>query len=174
MERTNSKTFTLNPSWKNHIIGYAISVLLIPVFGIGFLALYWVYKRQKKHSYLVSDTQISSRDQKYQRNIDLVSIENVEIQQSWLQQKMNVGKVILHTSASSMSLLGMKNPANLKNLLEKAIQAEKQRHQQKQQTQPKEPTHDPGTMDRMDYLTGLWQQGLVSDEDYNEERKHFE
>ncbi|HKK46312.1 MAG TPA: hypothetical protein VJ964_12380 [Balneolaceae bacterium] len=173
-DESQSKTFTLTPSWKNHILGYIISVLLIPVFGIGLFALYWVYKRQKKNSYLVSDTQISSRDNKYQRNVDLISIEKVQVRQSWLQKKMIVGDLILHTSASSMTLRGMENPANLKDLLEKAITAQKQLQQQKEQTKPKKPDHDPGTMDRMDYLTGLWQQGLVSDEDYENERKHFE
>jgi hypothetical protein len=29
-------------------------------------------------------------------------------------------------------------------------------------------------MERMDYLTGLWQQGLVSDDDFEKEKKHFE
>lgn len=168
------KTVTLTPSWKNHITGYIISVLLIPFFGIGLLGLYWVYKRQTRNSYLFSDTQISSRDNQYQRNVDLTSIEKVKVRQSWLQKKMDVGDLILHTSASSMTLLGMENPFNLKSLLDKAIRAENERLQQQKQTDPKEPEQDPGTMDRMNYLTGLWQQGLVSDEDFENERKHFE
>jgi len=168
------KTVTLTPSWKNHILGYVISVLLIPVLGIGLLGLYWVYKRQTGYSYLFSDTQISSRDSKYQRNVDLSSIEKVKVQQSWVQEKMGVGDLILHTSASSMTLLGMENPRNLKGLLDKAIKAEHKRLQEQKQTEPKTPDHNPGTMDRMNYLTGLWQQGLVSDEDYENERKHFE
>ncbi len=173
-DQSQSKTISLEPSWKNHILGYSISVLLIPVFGIGLIGLYLVRKRQKKFSYTFSDTQISSRDQKYQRNVDLFNIDEVEIEQNWLQKKMGVGNLTLSTSASEMTLLGMENPANLKNLLEKAINAEKQRHQQKEKTKPKDPDYDPGTMDKMDYLTGLWQQGLVSDEDFDKERKHFE
>ncbi|MGD8427826.1 MAG: hypothetical protein PVH63_09340 [Balneolaceae bacterium] len=173
-DSSTPKTITLTPSWKNHIIGYTFSILLIPVFGIGLFALYWVWKRQTQNSYLVSDTQISSRDNKYQQNIDLVNIDRVELRQSWLQKKMEVGDVILRTSASSMALLGIENPGNLKKLLEKAIRAEQERFQQKEKTKPRKPDYEPGTMDRMDYLTGLWQQGLVSDEDYDKERKHFE
>lgn len=172
--QSQSKTISLTPSWKNHILGYVISVLLIPVFGIGLIGLYVVRKRQKKVSYTFSDTQISSQDKKYHRNIDLVNIDTVEVEQNWFQKKMGVGNLVLTTSASSMTLLGMENPDNLKNLLEKAINAEKQRHQQKEETKPKDPEYNPGTMDKMDYLTGLWQQGLVSDEDYEKERKHFE
>jgi hypothetical protein len=29
-------------------------------------------------------------------------------------------------------------------------------------------------MDKINYLTGLWQQGLISEEDYKKECKHFE
>jgi membrane protein YdbS with pleckstrin-like domain len=173
-EQSQSKTIDLQPSWKNHILGYGISVLLIPLFGIGLIGLYWVYKQQKKYSYTFSDTQISSRDDKYQRNIDLVNIENVELEQNWLQKKMRVGDLVLYTSATSMTLRGMENPLTFKDMLEKAISAEKQRLQEKEKTRPRQPEHDPGTMERMDYLTGLWQQGLVSEEDFEKERKHFE
>lgn len=172
--QSTTKTYSLEPSWKNHILGYVISVLLIPVFGLGLLGLYWVYKRQKKYAYTFSDTQISSRDDKYQRNLDLVNIEQVEIKQSWLQEKMQVGDLVLHTSAFSMTLRGMEKPAALKGMLNKAITAQKKLQQEKEKTKPQEPDHDPGTMERMDYLTGLWQQGLVSDEDYEKEKKHFE
>lgn len=173
-DSSQDKTIALKPSWKNHIIGYSISILLIPLVGLGFLGLWLVRKQQKKYSYTFSNSQISSKDNKYQRNIDLVNIDKVEIKQSWIQQKMGVGNLTLYTSASSMMLRGMENPANLKDMLEKAITAEKQRLREKEKNEPKEPEYDPGTMDRMDYLTGLWQQGLVSDEDFKKEKKRFE
>ena len=171
---SQSDTISLSPSWKNHLLGYTLSILFIPLFGLGLIGLYWIYKRQHRESYEFSNTQIRSRDDKYQRNIDLVNIQKVELRQSWLQEKARVGDLVLHTSASSMTLHGLENPKNLKSLLEKAITAEKQRQQQREKTKPKEPEYNPGTMDRMDYLTGLWQQGLVSDEDYEKEKKHFE
>ena len=173
-DQSQQKTIAVATSWKNHIIGYLLSVLAIPLFGLGFIGLYWVYKRQTHSTYTFSDTQVSSQDDKYQRNIDLVNIEQVDIKQSWLQKKMGVGDIVLQTSASSMTLDGIEDPASIKGVLDKAIAAEKQRQRDKQETEPKEPEHEPGTMDRMDYLTGLWQQGLISDEDFEKERKHFE
>lgn len=173
-DQTQNKTIDLQPSWKNHILGYTISILLIPLFGIGLIGLYWVYKQQKKYSYTFSDTQISSRDDKYQRNIDLINIENVELEQSWLQKKMGVGDLVLYTSATSMTLRGLENPLTFKDSIEKAVTAQKQRRKEKEKTKPRQPDRNPGTMERMDYLTGLWQQGLVSDEDFEKEKKHFE
>lgn len=168
------KTFELNTSWKNHLIGYVLSVLTIPLFGLGLIALYWVYKRHRRYSYTVSDTQITSQDSKFHRTVDLIDIDKVTVSQSWLQEKMEVGDVVLHTSALEVMLYGMEKPFQLKGLLEQAVAAEQQRQATEEKTQRREPDHDPGTMDKMDYLTGLWQQGLVSDEDFEKERKHFE
>lgn len=174
-DQSDSKSIELSISWKNHLPGYALSILLIPVFGIGLVGLYWVWKRQNRISYTVTDTRITSHETKYQRNVDLVSIEHVEVRQSWMQEKLKVGDVKLQTSASSMVLYGMETPYHLKGLLEKAIAAEKERHRQSgQKSDIRTPEYDPGSMDKIDYLTGLWQQGLISDEDYRKERKHFE
>jgi hypothetical protein len=173
-DQAKSSSITLETSWKNHIIGYVVFILLIPVFGIGFIGLYWVRKRQKRVSYVVSNTGITSRDSKYERNIDLLNIERLHIHQSWIQKKMDVGDVQLFTSASSITLFGIDDPQNLKALIEKADAVEKQRLREKELTKPREPEYSAGTMDRLDYLTGLWQQGLVSNEDFEKERKHFE
>lgn len=174
-DQSTSKSITLSISWKNHLIGYLLSIILIPVFGIGLIGLYWVWKRHHRISYRVTDTQITSKDDEYQRNIDLVNIKRVNISQGWLQKKMNVGDITLKTSSTEMVLFGMEKPYHLKELLNKAIAAEKARkHEEENKPEVREPEYDPGSMDKMDYLTGLWQQGLISEEDYEEERKHFE
>lgn len=170
----DQKSYTLEPSWKQYFVSYLFSILAIPLAGIGLAALYFVRKKHKSTQYIVTDTQISSVDTKYRRNIDLVNIESVEVHQTRLQNTLGIGTLILHTSASEMELPGIENPGRLKDILEKAIRAEIQRRQAKEKTKPQEPKYDPGSMDKMEYLTGLWQQGLISEEDYEKERKHFE
>lgn len=172
--QSDSKSIELTISWKNHLLGYTLSILLIPVLGIGLLGLYWVWQRQHRISYRVTNTRITSRDKEYQRNVDLVSIEQVEVRQNWLQEKLEVGDLELYTSASSMTLFGMENPYHLKGMLEKAVAAQKKQQQSEKERHVREPEYDPGSMERINYLTGLWQQGLMSDEDYKKERKHFE
>ena len=54
-----------------------------------------------------------------------------------------------------------------------AVEAEQKRITAEQVVKPREVKSDPGTIDRVDYLMGLWQQGLISNEDYQEERKKF-
>ncbi|SMO85340.1 PH domain-containing protein [Fodinibius sediminis] len=173
--QSTSQSTSLHISWKNHLVGYLLSVLLIPLFGLGLLGLYWVYKRQKRISYRVTNTQISSIGREYHRNVDLANIEKVEVRQNWLQKKLTVADLVLRTPTSRMTLFGMENPYSLKGLLEKAVAAEKKRREQpEKKTRVREQEYDPGSMEKIDYLTGLWQQGLLSDEDYKKERKHFE
>ncbi|MDZ7692755.1 MAG: PH domain-containing protein [Balneolaceae bacterium] len=169
--QSQSKQVTLSPSWKQHFIGYVLSVLTIPIFGLGLIAFYFVRKKHKGTSYKVTDTQISSTDTKYQRNIDLVNIEDVQIQQSWLQEKLGIGTLVLSTSAASMDVVGMEEPEKLKNIIEQAIATQKEQQKKQDVRRHREPKYQPGTMEKMDYLTGLWQQGLISDDDFENEKR---
>lgn len=171
---SQNKQITLSPSWKHYFIGYLLSILAIPLFGIGLIALYFVRKKHKGTRFAVTDTQISSIDSKYHRNIDLVNVEEVTIEQTWLQEKLNVGTIVLKTSAASMELIGMEQPTQLKQTLEKAIAVQKQQQEKQDFRTTQDPKYKPGSMEKMDYLTGLWQQGLLSDEDFENERKNFE
>ncbi|HLR24400.1 MAG TPA: hypothetical protein VK112_00945 [Fodinibius sp.] len=172
---SSQKSVTRQISWKNHAVGYLLSVLLVPLFGIGLVGLYWTWKRQHRVKYEMSDTQIASIDDLYRRNVDLFSIRRVEVVQSWLQEQLSVGDVHLQTSASELILYGMDDPYQLKGILEKAIAAEKELRQEEQKSpEPRKPEYGPGQMERINYLTGLWQQGLLSDEDYEKERRELE
>ncbi len=170
----NIKTYRLEPSWKYYFWGYFWSVLAIPLLGAGLLGLYWVYRKQKKRSYTFTDNRISSYGTKYRRNIDLVNIESIKVRQSWIHRKLDVGTLVLSTSASEMKLIGIENPHKLQDILKKAIQSEVHRQKEKEKTRPREPEYDPGNMERLNYITGLWQQGLLSEEEYKKERKQLE
>lgn len=169
----NQKSITLTPSWKQYFVPYLLSVLTIPV-GIGLIALYFVRRKHLSLHYRVTDTQISSIDPKYQRNIDLVNIETLSVRQSRIQEKLGIGTLRLRTSASEMDVTGMENPGRLKAMIGEAVAHQKMQAKQQNFRRYPDPDFKPGSMERMDYLTGLWQQGLLSDEDYEKEKKHFE
>lgn len=166
------KTYTLKPSWKQFFFGYLAGIVLIPLAGIGLIILYFVRKKQKGVRYVITDTQISSINSRYHRNLDLVNIKGITVRQNWIQETLGIGTLLLQTSASGMNLIGLEHPWRFKELLEKAVAAQ-QKAREKQRSETRKPDFEPGTMDKMDYLTGLWQQGLISDEDFEKERKHF-
>ncbi|MDX1586612.1 MAG: PH domain-containing protein, partial [Balneolaceae bacterium] len=115
------KSYTLTPSWKHYFFGYLLSILTIPLAGIGLVALYFVRKKHKSVKYIITDTQISAIDSKYRRNVDLVNIDEVEIDEPWWQKRLGIGTLILRTSASELEISGITNPQKLKHILERAI-----------------------------------------------------
>lgn len=174
MTPDNTQSYSLTPSWKQFFIGYVLSVLTAPLLGIGLIVFYYVRKKHRQISYRITNTQITRIDEKYEHNVDLIDIELVELQKTWLQQHLGIGTLILHTSASHMKMDGIEEPEKLKKLLEQAIESERKRLEAQQKTKAREPQYQPGSIDKIEYLTGLWQQGLLSDEDFEKERKHFE
>ncbi|MEX0722660.1 MAG: hypothetical protein WD357_10710 [Gracilimonas sp.] len=163
------RSITLTPSWKAFFWSYIFSIILIPAL-IGII-LFW--KTRKKHrsiSYKITDRKITAVDGKYSQNIDLADIRQAVAG----PLRFGVGTVTLKTQGREIDLIGMENPEQIAQSIEKAVEAELKRLEAKKQTKPRETAYDPGSMDRLDYLTGLWQQGLVSNEDFETERKKFE
>lgn len=175
MPQNNSEhTYTIKPSWKQFFTAYVLSVLAIPLFGLGLIALYFVRRKHNRLCYKITDTRITRIDEKYEHNVDVVDIENLEIHQNRLEEKLRIGTLVLHTSASKMELEGLDEPRKLQNILEQAVMSEQERLKQRNQINEKESRYQPGNLEKIDYLTGLWQQGLLSDEDYKSERKDLE
>jgi hypothetical protein len=174
MAANNEDSFTLHPSWKYFFFSYLLSFLAIPLAGAGLVALHYLRRGRESICYIITNTRITTIDQKYEHNVDLVDIKHIEVQQSWLQQKLGIGTLLLDTSASNMEVAGIEHPEKLKAMLEQGIQAATKQRNQQQKTQPRQPETESGNSEKINYLTGLWQQGLLSDEDYKEERKHFE
>lgn len=170
MSEESDKIKVLTPSWKYFLLAYLYSILLIPVFGIGLLSLYFVWRRHRQFRYEVSDTGIKAIDGTYSQHVDLQNIQAVEVIQTWINRKLNVGTLLLKTETRQMKLVGIINPRKFKDLLEKAIEAEKKRETEAQKTKPRRPSHKPGEMERKNYLTGLWQQGLISEEDFKKQQ----
>lgn len=167
-------SISLQPSWKYFFTAYLLSVLAIPLAGIGLIALWFVRRRHRSYRYRITNSRITAVDSKYEHNVDFADVEQVRLQQSGLQRRLGIGTLLLQTSASQMKLLGLEEPSQIREILEQAIAREQQREEQRRETHRKESNYRPGSMEKMEYLTGLWQQGLISEEDYNAERKNFE
>lgn len=165
----NQKSITLTPSWKAFFWRYVFGVIFVPLlFGI-----YLLWETRKKHkgiSYKITDRRITVVNGHISQNIDLADIRQAKAG----EMQFGVGSVIIKTQGREIELLGLKNPEVISNSIEKAVEAELKRLEAKKQAKPRSPQYDPGTMDRLDYLTGLWQQGLMSDEDFHAEKKNLQ
>ena len=126
--------------------------------------------------YRVTDRQIEELNKKISQTIDLANVKTLDVEQNWFDKKFGIGDVKLSTETRSITLLGQPKPENLSDMLSSAINAERNRIDDLNiiSEKPADKPPSPGTLDKLDYLTGLWQQGLLSNEDYQKEKKHFE
>jgi len=169
------KKIELQPDWRSWFWWYFWGVLLIPLLGIGIYIIWRAHKTRKPIQYEIYDRYIVSKDSTYSQRVDLVDISNINVRQRWIDKKFNTGDLLISSPSSTMEILGVREPEQTSTLIEHAVAAEKKRLSDLQKsTGPESVKHDPGTLDKLDYLTGLWQQGLISDEDFKQERKHFE
>ena len=168
------RTIQLKPSHYHLFWWYFFGVLLLPLFGAGFVLLYLAYKRQSLLTYVIGNQTIIRMDNSYTETIDLVSIQEVKVHQTWIDKKFSIGKLVLITETKSVEMIGIQNPHSLADLILKAAEAEKLRNNTTEKIQKTPTKTGPESLDRLDYLTGLWQQGLLSDEDFKKEKKHFE
>ncbi|TVQ66837.1 MAG: PH domain-containing protein [Balneolaceae bacterium] len=167
------KTITIEPEYRFYFWWFFFGFFLVPVFGIG-LILFWIgYRKKAEFHYEISDRAITVRNSSVEKHLTLAHITDSKVRQRWIDRKLGTGTIILFSDEDSLELTGIENPETISGLILKAAAAERDRLRPKPRPKEVVPVHPPGTLDKLDYLTGLWQQGLLSDEDYQKERKHF-
>lgn len=170
-----TKSIELRPDWKRWFWGYFFGILLIPLAGIGIFVLWKVHKKKNSYIYEVTDQQIRATGENISQTVDLANIKTLDVEQNWFDKKFNIGDIILITESRTIKLLGQTNPQVLAETITTAIHAERKRIEELNRIKEKPVEHPPpGTIDKLDYLTGLWQQGLISNEDFEKEKQNFE
>lgn len=154
MNRTNRQLIlTLSPA---HFFWYYLfGILLIPV-GLGLLLIWGALRRQKSLNYIITDHDITFEEGLYSQTLKLADIRSTKAHQNKTQQWFGIGNLLLKAHGSSVTLEGVKNPGELKEKIDLAVEYERKRAEASRRAQPKREHPKPGIMDRMDTLTGLW------------------
>ncbi len=171
------KSYTLKPNWKRYLLHYLICIALIPVFGLGLFAAAYVFSRHYTSFYHITDDKITiAIAGKEPVSLKIDEIDSTQTEYSRLDSKTGIGTLILTNQQNSEQyrLEGLENPEKLKTLLDLAIQQEQEQKEFREDVDQYAPQHSPGTLDPMNDLVGLWQQGLITDEQFEEEKKKFE
>lgn len=165
------KTYTFQPDWKDEFTKYMAGYALVPVFGIGIIVIRGLRKRQEKISYVISDNDITLKKKDESIIVNLGSIEEIKVEQTWLEQKFEIGRVLLEANGRIYVLRGIENPSRIEKILLIAIATENDRIRQKEKVKGDFPDLSAGSVDKVNTLVGLWQQGLIDDEEFERERK---
>lgn len=144
--------------------------LLIPVYGMVFIL--W-HQKWKKNSYTITDHHILLRDHRGIVSLPLTELERVELQATKIPFSSDVGHLVITWHRQSYRLLGLRNAASLQAMIQKTMVY------LQNQAKLNHPTVDlthipkPGTLEHLNDLVGLWQQGLLSDEAFEQEKKRL-
>ena len=153
---------------------YILGILLIPLLGIGVWIIWRSYRRQMMHCYELTEEQIIDYSDDLTRKIDLENIESTNLMTGKQSRLFDAGSILITTPASELEIEWIPEPEKVLKEIQERISARLEALKPKRTNTQVQDNYDPGSLDRMDYLTGLWQQGLIDDEEYDKERKHFE
>lgn len=176
-EKQFKKSIVLRPDWRVFFTSFALGILATPLLGLGLILLRRTWLRWKTEYYEISDSEITLHSESGRQTVPLWLIESCTVDREGLTGRFGLQTIALQTASRSFSepplMRGLTGAEATARLIEQAADSERQRMAMREQTEREQPTHPSGTLEPMNDLVGLWQQGLISDEDYERERQKF-
>jgi hypothetical protein len=171
----NSKMMEYRPNWKIFAKEFIIGIILIPFFGIGLVVLMYYYVALSKIVYHFSDDEIIiSLSPTYKEYVPIGDLTETNLVKSTFLGRFQTDTLIIKTPSSQFTLRGIANAHFIQKVLESSIAQHRKQIKNKQEREKFTTTAHPGSLEKLNDLVGLWQQGLISDEDYFNERRKFE
>lgn len=168
------QAYELRPDWKVFLIPYIAGVLLVPVAGLGIYIIYRYWSNWKTMRYMITNSEVIHQHEDRETIALLHEIISCEVSYSRLTTRFGIGTITIRHTAGSMELIGIPDPEPVAELIELAAAEERERMKMHEETEKYRSQHPSGTLDKKNELVGLWQQGLISEEDYQQELKKFE
>ncbi len=108
--------------FKNNPIGFIVSLLLIPVFGLGLLILLWWYLQCKGSLLTVKEHDILYEQGLLSKNraeFSIAGIRTVRVNQSFFNRIFGVGTIQIYTAGDKPEIeaKGMPDPNRVRELI---------------------------------------------------------
>ena len=177
--KTNAKTsdaqaYELRPDWRIHLPAYVIGVLLVPLLGLGLWIIYRYRQKWLGMRYLVTNNEVIHQADGAGTPIPLHEIISCDVRFTGLSSRFGLGTIHIRHVNGTRDLIGISDPEPVAVLIERAAESERERLKMREEIERTRPQHPSGTLERKNELVGLWQQGLISEEDYQQELRKFE
>ncbi len=170
----DQQTYELQPDWKVFLMPYIIGVLLTPLAGLGLYIIYRYWKKWKGKRYHITNASVIQRDEGVETTASLHEITSCKVVYSGLPARFGIGTIVIKHTTGTMELAGIMDPGPVADLIDRAADSERDRMKMREEAEQYIPQHPSGTLDKKNELVGLWQQGLLSEDDYQQELKKFE
>lgn len=108
--------------FKNNPIGFIITLLLIPVFGIGLLILLGWHLQNKASKITINDKEILYEKgllSKERSEVNMSSVRTTKVKQSFFNRIFGVGTIEIYTAGDSPEIVatGMPDPNKIRELI---------------------------------------------------------
>lgn len=172
----SEKAVTYRPHWKQYYSSYVWAYAAIPLFGAGFYFLRKLDRKRRNQTVCVFNDKIRFGDDPDSRVVRIQDLQTVRRNVSKVQAKHGLACVIITTESDELLVSGIpaKEAENLENALYLAIETEKKHRALREKAKGDyDDTIKTGGLEHLNSLIGMWQQGLISEEDFEKEQQKF-
>ncbi len=151
-----------------------VSILSMTALGAWVLVTLYQYRELKREKYLVNDHSIQVVTSKDDSTVSLVNITDIISRKYWWLPFANLGEIEIQAGGKKHYLKGIQDALVTARIIKLAVDAAVAKSRQQHRPimyQP--PLHPAGTLEQMNDLVGLWQQGILTDEEYQIEVKRM-
>lgn len=108
--------------FKNNPLGFIVSLLLIPVFGLGLIILLVWHLRNKSSKLTVTENDILFEKgllSKDRSEVNISSVRTVRVKQSFFNRVFGTGRVELYTAGdvAEITAVGIPDPNKVRELI---------------------------------------------------------
>ncbi|MBV2091617.1 MAG: PH domain-containing protein [Candidatus Thiodiazotropha sp. (ex Ctena orbiculata)] len=108
--------------FKNNPIGFIVSIILIPVFGIGLVILLVWHLQNKASKLTINDTEILYEEgllSKERSEINISSVRTTKVKQSFFDRIFGVGAIEIYTAGDSPEIVakGLPDPNRISEII---------------------------------------------------------
>jgi len=156
--------FNAAPNWV-----YLPIVLFV---ALGAISTVNRYRQLIREQYIISDTSIQIQTSKDDRTFILTNIRDISSKEYWWLPFSKLGKIVIYANGRYSLLRGIEDAKETAAIMLRAVEAaiaSKKNKPEANHYQP--PVHAAGTLEPMNDLVGMWQQGLITNDDFESEKR---
>ncbi len=115
----------LKPVWRSCILGFILSIVTLPLMGLGLLFLFVVILNRYQYTYTITNKRVSARVgiiAKRVNEVDIEHIRSVTTSQGILARMLGYGNVIIGTAGTGgveVVIMNVAKPEQVKELIKK-------------------------------------------------------
>lgn len=164
--KETERIIVLKPHPLGWLYYWVICVLTIPLFGIGLVAGYVLWKHIRSISYRLSDAAVS-----IQSGRETITMSWDDVSEVYAESRAGrLGHIVIVSKENRYRLSFLEDAFSLADTIHQMLLS---RNRMSDVPKASPIAQVEMSIDRLNDLTALWQQGLISEDDYQKERRHF-